>query len=207
MIRHGQIAPNKKENANLLVGALNNKLTDLTEKGIEDARKLSKSQQIKQIEKIYCSDLRRATDTAKIIVNNRIPIQIEPLLRERSLGIFEGKKKPELLDSPEYKKYILEEKYNRFRGDFYQKAPQGESYTDVSKRCQKFLDTLDLDKEMTIGIVSHLHCIRCLFLNLLDIKPREKIFQLKIQNCEPYIIEGNLKEGFHLVSHDLEKLF
>ena len=49
--------------------------------------------------------------------------------------------------------------------------------------------------------------MRCLFLNLLNIEPKEKVFKLKIKNCEPYVIEGSKDTGFKLVSHDLEELY
>ena len=128
-------------------------------------------------------------------------------LRERCLGIFEGKEMKDLLSSNEYNKYITDEKFSKFRTDFVQKAPNGESYTDVSIRCKRFLDSLDFNDDITIGIFSHYHAIRCLFLNMFKIKPRERVFKLQIQHCTPYVIEGNNLDNLKLISHDLNDMF
>lgn len=207
IIRHGQITPNiiNGKGRNLYIGALNNDLTNLTEEGIRSAKELANNDEVKKIEKIYCSDLNRAIDTAKILRPD-LQLNIDKNLSERSLGIFEGKKAQDLLDSEKYKKYILDENYNKFRGHFEQKAPNGESYTDVKLRCKRFLDSLDLNEDITIGIVTHQHCIKGIFLNLLKIEPKEKIFELQIENCVPYILEGNRKNGFRLISHNLEEM-
>ena len=95
----------------------------------------------------------------------------------------------------------------KFRRDFIQKAPNGENYTDVIERTKDFLDSLKMDEDITIGIFSHMHCIRCIFYNLLKFEPKEKIFNLKIENCEPYVIERIQDKTFKLTSHNLDDLF
>ena len=52
-----------------------------------------------------------------------------------------------------------------------------------------------------------MHCIRCIFYNLLKFEPKEKIFNLKIENCEPYVIERIQDKTFKLTSHNLDDLF
>lgn len=177
LIRHGQTQGNilNEQGINLFTGALNNKYTDLTEKGIEAAKKLNDNPTIKEISKVYCSDLKRAIDTAKL-AKPGYELNIDKRLRERSLGDFEGKYPEDLEDNESYKKYFTDENYKKFRRDFIQKAPHGESYTDVIKRTKDFLDSLNMDEDITIGIFAHMHCIRCIFYNLLKFEPKEKIF-------------------------------
>ena len=200
LIRHGQTQGNilNEQGINLFTGALNNKYTDLTEKGIEDAKKLKDNPIIKEISKVYCSDLKRAIDTAKL-AKPGYELHIDKRLRERSLGDFE--------DHENYKKYFADENYKKFRRDFIQKAPNGENYTDVIERTKDFLDSLKMDEDITIGIFSHMHCIRCIFYNLLKFEPKEKIFNLKIENCKPYVIEKMHDKKFKLTSHNLDDLF
>ena len=52
-----------------------------------------------------------------------------------------------------------------------------------------------------------MHCIRCIFYNLLKFESKEKIFNLKIENCEPYVIERMHDKKFKLTSHNLDDLF
>ena len=52
-----------------------------------------------------------------------------------------------------------------------------------------------------------MHCIRCIFYNLLKFEPKEKILNLKIENCEPYVIERIQDKTFKLTSHNLDDLF
>lgn len=208
IIRHGQTMANviNEEGTALYTGTLNNELTSLTEEGKNQARALAENDIIKSIEKVYSSDLIRAIQTAKL-AKPEYEINLSEDLRERCLGIFEGKEMKDLLSSNEYNKYITDERFSNFRTDFVQKAPKGENYTDVSIRCRRFLDSLDFNDDITIGIFSHYHAIRCLFLNMFKIQPREKIFQLQIQHCTPYVIEGNSINNLKLVSHDLKNMF
>lgn len=208
IIRHGQTFANVINDGEtvLYTGSLNNELTNLTEEGKKQARTLSENNIIKSIEKVYSSDLTRAVETAKL-AKPGYELNLSKDLRERSLGIFEGKKVKELLDSEEYNKYITDKKFSNFRTDFIQKAPEGENYTDVSIRTKRFLDSLDFNENITIGIFSHCQTIRCLFLHMFKIDPKEKIFDLKIEHCTPYVIEGNHIENLKLVSHNLKDMF
>lgn len=208
LIRHGQTNANilNWQGISLFTGALNNKDTDLTEKGIEEARKLANNAIIKSIERVYCSDLDRAIATAKL-AKPGYGLNIDKRLRERSLGDFEGKYPEDLENDERFSKYFTDENYKKFRIDFVQKAPNGENYTDVMERAKSFLDSLDMDENITIGIFSHMHCIRLIIYNLLKFEPKEKIFNLKINNCEPYVIERMDDGTFELTSHKLEDLF
>ena len=203
LIRHGEMLANviNGEGTILYTGALNNELTTLTELGKKQASELAEKEIIKCIEKVYSSDLKRTIQTAEL-AKPGYTLNLSKDLRERSLGEFEGKGIKDLQDFEKYKKYFADERFKNFRTSFINKAPNGESYTDVSDRCKRFLDSLDFSQDITIGIFSHFHTIRCLLLNLLKIEPKEKIFNIKIKHCIPYVIEGNTIEDMKLVSHD-----
>lgn len=209
MVRHGQTLSNvlnEEQGITLFTGALNNEYTDLTDKGIMQAKSLTNLDIIKEIETVYCSDLDRAIQTAKL-AKPGYNLNIDKRLRERSLGVFEGHNQDILLENNEDRKYLDDENYKNFRNSFNQKAPNGESYTDVSNRAKDFLDSLDFSQNKTIGIFAHCHIIRCLFLNMLKIEPKEKILRLKIKNCEPYIVEGNSIDELKLISHNMDDMY
>lgn len=208
IIRHGQTMANviNDEGTALYTGTLNNELTSLTEKGKNQARILTQNAIVQSIEIVYSSDLIRAMQTAQL-AKPGYELNVSKDLRERSLGIFEGKEKKDLISSVDYNKYITDERFSKFRTDFTQKAPHGENYTDVSIRCKRFLDSLDLNQNITIGIFSHYHAIRCLFLNMFKIDPKERIFNLQIEHCTPYVIEAKTVDSLKLVSHDLNSMF
>lgn len=208
IIRHGQTMANimNDKGIALYTGTLNNEMTNLTELGKKQASNLVDNEMVKKIEKVYCSNLNRAIQTAKL-AKPGYSLEMCEELKERCLGIFEGKEKKDLLASAEYRKYIVDDAFNKFRMDFVQKAPEGENYTDVSNRGRRFLDSLDFQENTTIGIFSHFHAIRCLFLNMFHIEPKEKIFHLKIEHCTPYVIEGNSIQELKLISHNLEDMF
>ena len=206
-IRHGETFANIINNSGetIYTGALNNELTDLSEKGRRTAKELSLNEEVKSIERVYSSDLNRTIQTAQLVKPN-YQIIADSRLRERSLGIFEGKTPQYILESEEYRKYLQDENFNKFRTDFVQKAPQGENFTEVSQRCKDFLDSLDYSEDITIGVFSHYSTIKCMFLNMFNIEPKERIFKLQIENCVPYIVEVNEQREYKLVSHDLERM-
>lgn len=209
IVRHGQTMVNilnEEQGVILFGGSLNNEYTNLTNKGIEQAKKIANLDIIKEIETIYCSDLNRAIHTAKL-AKPGYDLKIDKRLRERSLGVFEGHNQDILVENDEYTKYLNDENYKYFRASFTQKAPNGESYSDVSDRVKNFLYSLDFSQNKTIGIFAHYHVIRCLFLNMIKINPKEKVIKLKIKNCEPYIFEGNSIDELKLISHNIDEMY
>lgn len=85
------------------------------------------------------SDLKRTVQTYSCIFPYDIPTTLTPLLRERSLGVFEGKNQQELEQISEYKKYFTQSSYMNFRNSYTQRVPQGENYQDVIDRFEAFL--------------------------------------------------------------------
>ncbi len=204
IIRHGKTYSNEinKDKTVFFVGNLNNHLTDLTEEGRKMAMDIRKSNITYGVKYIYCSFLARAVDTAEIININSKIIKTNKL-KERSLGIYEGKLLKDLKNDDEFKKYIIGQDKYSFRTSFDVRCPGGENYIDVIKRTKKFLESLNMKDDSTICIVSHYHTIRCLLYNLLNIK-KEDILNLKINNCTPYVLEGNSLHNFKIISNNLK---
>ena len=64
----------------------------LTEKGIEEAKELQELVKSLNIDVVISSPLTRARDTAKILVDNKLPINIDDRIIERDWGMNEGAK-------------------------------------------------------------------------------------------------------------------
>lgn len=85
-IRHGETDWNK---AGVMQGHTDIPLNDT---GISQAQAAARAFATLPVQRVYCSDLLRARRTAEIINAERgLPMSVEPMLRERSFGIFEGK--------------------------------------------------------------------------------------------------------------------
>lgn len=86
IVRHGET----QENADgIIQGHLD---SVLNKNGITQAKKLSKIFEETMFNNAFSSDLKRAHQTAKLIIDKKnIPIKTSPLLREIKLGKYEGK--------------------------------------------------------------------------------------------------------------------
>jgi len=110
---------------------------ELSELGIKQAKELGKLTADKKFDIVFCSDLKRAVDSAKLGFKGKIIP--DKRLRECNYGDWNGKKKDwktmDYIDTP---------------------FPNGESYKDVEKRIRDFLDFLKKDYDNKhIAIVAH----------------------------------------------------
>lgn len=137
-IRHGQTEANIK---GILTGTLE---TNLTQKGIEDANKLSK-QLTQEFDFYYCSPLKRTHQTLKAIKGD-IEFLVDERITEVSSGDWQGKLKEELPEKEYtlYKKGLLS-------------PPNGETLQDVDKRIKSFLGEMfkKYNNNEKILIVTH----------------------------------------------------
>lgn len=118
VVRHGTTDLNNEDKYR---GQLN---IPLDEKGKQDAEELREFLKDKEIGKAWTSDLSRASNTAKTILQGRnIPATRDADLRPLDAGKFAGKKKSEYKD--EMKKY---------QDDTSKKIPGGESIDNLHKR-------------------------------------------------------------------------
>ena len=126
--------------------------SELTEKGIEQAKLLSERMKDVHIDCIYASPLKRTMETAKIIRGNRdIDIIEEEGFKELSFGDYEGRTKDELKLEGKG-----EEISKIFAYEEDAKAPNGESLKELYNRVSKTLDKLlEKEKGKTIFIVTH----------------------------------------------------
>lgn len=192
LVRHGESEFNTINN-NPALGRLYTGQYDtpLTEKGKAQAKSLKSKKTFENLTSIYSSNLSRAMETAYLVTEAENIIQ-DSRLSERSLGIFEGKFKHELLD---YKEFI---DTTNFSHSFIEKTPNGENYTEVLERVTHFFNEFDFNQTKS-AVFSHYCCIRLIIMLLTDLT-QEETLQLKIKNCQPIILEGISVGKFKIIS-------
>ncbi|HHD79976.1 MAG TPA: histidine phosphatase family protein [Epsilonproteobacteria bacterium] len=182
LARHGQTEWNK---INRLQGWENSPLTEL---GKQQAKSVAKviAKLINDSEFLFfSSSLGRAHDPAKIISSSlagNYEIIVDPLLKECSYGEWSG------LTSSEVKTQRPDEWNNRINDKWNYVIPGGESYSLLSKRAKRWLNTLPEDH--TILAVSHEMIGRTIRGAYLGLNTQETM-ALKQKNNEIII----LKEG------------
>lgn len=131
LVRHGQDEDNRN---NILNGHRDTKLTDL---GIAQAKIAAQKLKNEKVDVIISSPLRRAVETASIISQELkiTGIYTKELLKERNFGILTGKSKS---DIQKLSKKILP--VNSI--DYFTEADGAESFQDLYKRAQCFLDKI-----------------------------------------------------------------
>jgi len=114
---------------------------ELSAKGVQQSIDLPAQVKDKSFEVVFCSDLGRAIDSARLSFGGSYTIIIDKRLREANYGEFNGK---EHTFKDEIKKYVNTP------------FPGGESYSDVEKRIVDFLEMLKENYSgKHIAIVAH----------------------------------------------------
>lgn len=115
---------------------------ELSEKGIQQSIDLKNQIKDKKFDVVFCSDLKRAVDSAKLTFENEVEIVQDSRLRECNYGKFNAQ--PSVIVEPMQEKCINE------------KFPEGESYEDVKNRIANFLEFLKKNYDgKSIAIVAH----------------------------------------------------
>lgn len=115
---------------------------DLSELGKKQSLELRDQIKNKKFDVVFCSDLRRAVESAQLTFEESVPIIIDKRLRECNYGEYNGK--PSEVVEPMQEKCIME----RF--------PQGESYEDVKIRIADFMKSLKENYDgKSVAIVAH----------------------------------------------------
>src|SRR3989344_34659 len=133
---HGTTTDNKKDISSGW------KDVTLSELGVEQSINLKKQTQGKKFDVVFCSDLKRAVDSAELTWKGVYKIIKDKRLRECNYGDYNGKSS-EVVE-PLQEKCIT------------QRFPHGESYEDVKERISEFLN--DLKKNYNgkhVAIVAH----------------------------------------------------
>src|SRR5262245_17335785 len=122
LVRHGETQWNVEGRE---IGQLD---SSLTSRGLEQAERLAERLAKLNVTVVYSSDLGRARQTAEIIATAcHVPVKLEPSLRERHMGIFEG-----LTAEEQRMRYQAE--WENFRADPDFPIPGGESGAQRTKR-------------------------------------------------------------------------
>lgn len=129
-----------KDNENEISSGWND--TELSELGIKQSIELKEKIDIKKFEVVFCSDLKRAVQSANLTFEKVVPIIFDERLRECNYGIYNAGKS-EIVD-PIQEEYI------------YERFPEGESYEYVRLRINNFLEDLKKNYDgKNIAIVAH----------------------------------------------------
>ena len=144
---------------------------ELNETGLKQAQQTSKQLAQEKLNAIYCSDLKRARQTAKIITtqhNPAVSIQESTLLREMNFGDYEGLTFDKM--DPKFQLIFSADPTWRNSGPNV-RTPNGESITDLALRVEQFTrETLSKHaSNETILIVAHGGPLQVLICQLLGI--------------------------------------
>ena len=168
LIRHGQSEWNK---LNLFTGFKN---IELSEQGIEEANKAGQNFKNLDIKfnVVFTSELKRAQETAKIILqnldqwdflNNQGKIISNINLNERDYGDLTGLNKKETAEK------FGEEQVHKWRRGYSDQPPNGESLEDVVRRVTKYFEevikpAIQSDENGNILIAAHGNSLRALLI-------------------------------------------
>ncbi len=115
---------------------------ELSDLGREQSVKLRQQVNGKDYDIVFCSDLKRATDSAQLAFHRLAPIASDARLRECNYGTFNAQ--PSSVVEPMQETKI------------YEKFPEGESYEDVKKRVSDLLEFLKKNYAgKHVAIVAH----------------------------------------------------
>jgi probable phosphoglycerate mutase len=162
VVRHGETVWNFEDK---LQGQMDSELTPL---GIAQSQALAERLARCPIASLYSSDLGRARQTAECIAaRTGHEIRFESRLRERHLGIFQGRTWAEVQD-------LFPEDMARFlSNEVDYLVPEGESYNQSSSRIVSCLEELArAHAGQQIGIVSHGAVLGAVLRHVLGISPK-----------------------------------
>jgi alpha-ribazole phosphatase len=126
LVRHGQTEWNAQQRYQ------GHSDLPLNQAGLEQARQLAGRLQALQIDLVFSSDLRRALQTAEILIGSRqIEIRPDPRLREMNFGMLEGHTFEEARER-------WPETIARWLADYNQPPEGGERIVEFSQRVSRF---------------------------------------------------------------------
>lgn len=169
IIRHGKTDWN---NLRLMQGRVD---IPLNEEGREDAVKLTSSINLSDIDICLSSPLKRARETAEIIVQNKLKIIYDDLLIERDFGDYEG---------CEVNFDLIQKQWDYNLND---KSGNIESIKECLNRAKVFLDKLKKDyPNKTILIISHGSFIKALHFNIIGYDENTDFLSFRPANTRVY---------------------
>ena len=182
MTRHGETKWNKE-------GKMQGwKNSDLTKKGIENAKRLGERLQTVPIEKIYCSPAGRARETAECIKGKReIDIEVLEDLKEMGFGLWEG------MEFEVVKEKYADQHHKLWKSPHLYEPVEGESFNELFTRVRRALDSIVEEGKETVLIVTHAAVLKAIYAIV-------KKYSLEHFWSEPFMHDTNLniveyKEG------------
>jgi len=177
-VRHGQSEANRD---GWYAGAFDSGLTDLGRAQAEDAQpKLFTSPPSREpFARAVCSDLSRAHDTAKILLQGQhTPLTVTDQLRERSVGAWEQRPIATVRAAGHHDRHLRH---------WNSRPPEGESLCEVALRATRWLAALPEIEAPTL-VVSHGALMRSVLL-VLDGRATETVDGWHPDNCEAVVRE------------------
>ena len=174
VVRHGQTDKNK---FGLVQGQTE---ADLNDVGISEAKKLQSLVKNLNIDVVISSPLRRAKDTAKIITDDKYPINTDDRLIERDWGMCEGAHIDEV-DTVKCWNFFLNTDNNGI-----------ERVRDLLMRVSDFLEDIKVKySDKNVLVVTHSAILRAIHYSLRPIPEDGDMSKLELPNLR--IIEYELK--------------
>jgi len=180
LVRHGQSQWNLE---NRFTGW---KDVDLTEKGVEEAKKAGKLMQSQDFDLAFTSDLKRAQRTLEIILKETghedIPVTKDQALNERDYGDLTG------LNKDDARKKFGEEQVHIWRRSYKTPPPGGESLEQTTNRIVPYFETViePYLGNKNVLLVAHGNTLRALIMYLENLTP-EEIRKREVPHAEPVI--------------------
>ena len=178
IVRHGRTVWNAQGRI------MGHRDVELSEEGRDQALALGRRLARESIDAAYSSDLRRASETAEIVLRDRsIPLCATPQLREYRKGVFEGLTPDETKDRhPDLFAASLV-------NDLDFAPPDGESIRNASARMAAFAADLKVrHPDDSVLIVSHGGTLRALMVALMEL-PLEANWRFLVANCSLSMID------------------
>jgi alpha-ribazole phosphatase len=162
LIRHGEIEPAAMGK---LIGRTD---VALSERGMEQARRLAEKLSSVRLDAVYSSDLRRARETAEIIAEqNQVRAQPSAVWREIDMGLWEGRTLSTLNDE------APEQISSLFTDPASFEYPGGESFVGFTTRVRGALGQLSLTHSHgEIALVAHGGVCRAIIGGILEMPMR-----------------------------------
>jgi alpha-ribazole phosphatase len=155
-VRHGETEHNKKQ---CYYGSID---VDITENGVLQAQKGSKKLKSVNFSRVYTSRLKRAEQTANILMEGRqFQLIKDKRINEISFGAFEGKSHDEIKEFYPNEWKVWCDDWKGFT------PPEGESYIQFYDRIKSFMDDILTLDEDNVLIVTHGGVIRSIYCYLL----------------------------------------
>lgn len=190
LIRHGEIEP---ASMGKLIGRTD---VALSERGVEQARRLAEKLSSVRLDAVYSSDLRRAIRTAEIIAgHNQERTRLSEAWREIDMGEWEGRALSALNDDEPERVASLFNDPDSF------KYPGGESFVDFTMRVRGALDLLlQTHQNGEIALVAHGGVCRAIIGGVLEMPMRNWLRLAQDYGCLNVITWYELRPMLELLN-------